>query len=312
MTGVIIVLVIVLTAAAAEQIENRPARSKPFLGPQQVNELPASPVDRRIRYGDDAEQFGDLRLPPAAPQRVPVAVVIHGGCWKAKHGSLTADLTNTGPLASALTALGIATWNIEYRRVDNGGGWPGTFDDVANAVEHVRVLAQSHPLDLNRVVIVGHSAGGHLGTWAAARQRLPAQSRFFPTDPLRIRGVVNLAGPADLESLFPTQSQVCGDPVITRLVGGSPDEVPDRYRAASPARLLPIGVRQVLVTGAHDPLIPPALGQSYQEAARAHGDDVTAIVVPDAAHFEVIAPGSTAWPAVRDAVLSLLGIAADR
>jgi acetyl esterase/lipase len=313
MREVIIVLAILLTSTAAEQIETQPAQTVRFLGPQQINELPASRVDHRVRYGDDPEQFGDLRLPPEASGRLPVAVVIHGGCWKAKHGSLIADLNNTGPIASALTTLGIATWNIEYRRVDSaGGGWPGTFEDVANGVEHLRTLAQSYPLDLNRVVIVGHSAGGHLGTWVAARHRLPEHSRFFPTDPLRVRGVVNLAGPADLESFVPIQSQVCGDPVITRLVGGSPNEVPDRYRAASPSRLLPIGVRQIVITGAHDRLVPPALGGTYEETARAHGDDVTALVVPDAAHFEVIAPGSKAWPVVRDAALSILGLPAER
>jgi acetyl esterase/lipase len=306
---VIIVLAILLTSAAAEQKQSQPTQTAQFLGPQQVNELPASPVDHRIRYGDDPEQFGDLRLPAAASGRLPVAVVIHGGCWKAKHGSLIADLNNTGPIASALTELGIATWNIEYRRVDSaGGGWPGTFEDVANGVEHLRALAQSYLLDLNRVVIVGHSAGGHLGTWVAARHRLPEHNRFFSTDPLRVRGVVNLAGPADLESFVPIQSQVCGDPVITRLVGGSPIEVPDRYRAASPSRLLPIGVRQVVITGEHDRIVPAALGRTYEETARAYGDDVTALVVPDAAHFEVIAPGSTAWPVVRDAVLSILRI----
>ena len=295
---------ILLASAGAE---TQPAGAAQFLGPQAVNDLPSSPVDRRIRYGEEPEQFGDLRLPPAASGRVPVAVVIHGGCWKAHHGSIVADLGNTAPLASALTALGIATWNIEYRRIDNGGGWPGTFDDVANGVEYLRVLAQSYPLDLSRVVIVGHSAGGHLGTWVAARRRLPGDSRFFSADALRVRGVVNLAGPADLEKFFETQVGACGDPVITRLMGGSPHEVPDRYRSASPSHLLPIGVRQIVVTGAHDPIVPPTFGQTYQEAARAHGDDVTALVVPDAAHFEVIAPGSKAWPVVRDAVLSILG-----
>jgi acetyl esterase/lipase len=302
--GIIAVLAVLLTSAGAEPAETRPTGAGQFLGPQEVNELPTSPVDHRIRYGDDPEQFGDLRLPHSGSDRVPVAVVIHGGCWKAKHGSLVADLSNSAPLASALTALGIATWNIEYRRVDNGGGWPGTFEDVANGVDHLRVLAQSYPLDLDRVVIVGHSAGGHLGTWAAARRRLPERSRFFSADALRIRGVVNLAGPADLEKFFPTQVEACGDSVITRLMGGSPNEVPDRYREASPSHLLPIGVRQIIITGAHDRLVPPALGRTYQEAAMAYGDDVTALVVPDAAHFEVIAPGSNAWSIVRAAVLS--------
>lgn len=228
-----------------------------FFGPQQVNRLPSSPADHRIHYGSDPLQFGELRLPHSSG-RHPVAVVIHGGCWKSRHGDLIADLQNTAPLSSALTSLGIATWNIEYRQTDNpGGGWTGTFEDVANAIDYLRVLAKAYPLDLNRVVVVGHSAGGHLGTWAAARHRLSKASPLFSKEPLRVVGVVNLAGLTDLESILPIQSQLCGAPVITNLIGGSPSEVPERYRQASPSNLLPIRVKQVLITGAQDTVVPP-------------------------------------------------------
>ena len=177
-----------------------------FLGPQQVNKLPSSAADHRIHYGSDPLQFGEMRLPQSSG-RHPVAVVIHGGCWKSKHGDLIADLRNTAPLSSALTSRAIATWNIEYRQTDNpGGGWTGTFEDVANAIDYLRVLAKAYPLDLNRVVVVGHSAGGHLGTWAAARHRLSKASPLFSKEPLRVAGVVNLAGPTDLESIQPIQS----------------------------------------------------------------------------------------------------------
>lgn len=277
-----------------------------FLGPQQVNELPSSPADHRIHYGSDPRQFGDLRI-PRSPGPHPVAVVIHGGCWKSRHGDLVADLQNTAPLSSALTSLGIATWNIEYRQTDNaGGGWTGTFEDVANVIDHLRVLAATHPLDLDRVVVVGHSAGGHLGTWAAARNRLPEESPLYYKDPLGVSGVINLAGPLDLEGLFPIQDQMCGAPVITKLVGGSPSQVPERYRQTSPSKLLPTAVKQVLITGAEDKLVPPRLGQVYAAAAKNAGDDVTFLAVADAAHFEVIVPGSIAWPKVEEAVLSML------
>ena len=206
-----------------------------FLGPLQVNALPASPAER-IAYGHDSQQFGELRL-PQSPGPHPVAVVIHGGCWKARHGDLIADLANTAPLASALADTGLATWNIEYRRTDSpGGGWPGTFQDVADAVDHLRVLARTNPLDVRRVVIVGHSAGGHLGTWAAARHRLPPQSDLHARNPLRVAGVVNLAGPADLEAFLPQVETSCGEPVFRKLLGGLPAEVPERYRHGSPAR----------------------------------------------------------------------------
>ena len=277
-----------------------------FLGPQQVNKLPSSPADHRIHYGSDPLQFGELRLPQSSG-RHPVAIVIHGGCWKSKHGDLIADLQNTAPLSSALTSLGIATWNIEYRQTDNpGGGWTGTFEDVANAIDYLRVLAKAYSLDLNRVVVVGHSAGGHLGTWAAARYRLPKASPLFSKEPLRVVGIVNLAGPTDLESILPIQSQLCGAPVITNLIGGSPSEVPERYREASPSNLLPIRVKQVLITGAQDKLIPARWGQKYEEEAKKVGDDVSFIAVENASHFEVIAPGSVARPKVEAAVRSML------
>jgi len=277
-----------------------------FLGPQQINALPSSPADHRIQYGSGPFQFGDLRLPTTS-QRRPVAVVIHGGCWKSKHGDLTADLENTSPLSSALTSLGIATWNIEYRQIDNpGGGWPGTFDDVANAVDYLRVLAKSYPLDLTRVVVIGHSAGGHLATWAAARHRLSRESPLFSTSPLRVTGVVNLAGPGNLASFLPIEGLVCGDAVITKLMGGSPSEMPDRYRDGSPSNLLPMGVRQVLIVGAQDNTVPPAMVKEYGQDARNKGDDVEITVVENAAHFELIAPGSIAWPKVEEAMLVML------
>jgi acetyl esterase/lipase len=277
-----------------------------FLRPQQVNALPSSPADHRIQYGSGPFQFGDLRLPKAS-HRHPVAVVIHGGCWKSKHGDLTADLENTSPLSSALTSLGIATWNIEYRQIDNpGGGWPGTFDDVAKAVDYLRVLAKSYPLDLTRVVVIGHSAGGHLGIWAAARQRLSQESPLFSTKPLRVTGVVNLAGPGDLENFLPLESLVCGDAVITNLMGGSPSDVPDRYRDGSPSNLLPIGVKQLLIVGAQDKTVPPEIVEKYREDARNKGDDVALTVVENTSHFELIAPGSIAWPTVEEAALLIL------
>jgi len=277
-----------------------------FLGPQQVNALPSSTAEHRIHYDSGPFQFGDLRL-PTTKERHPVAIVIHGGCWKAQHGSLVADLENTGPLSSALTSLGIATWNIEYRRIDNpGGGWPGTFQDVAHAVDYLRELAKSFPLDLNRVVVVGHSAGGHLATWAAARHRLPEDSPLFSTKPLRVTGVVNLAGPGNLESFLALQNLVCGDPVISSLMGGVPADVPDRYRDASPSNLLPVGVKQFLIVGAQDKTVPPHFMKEYEKEATRMGDDVDLTVVENAAHFEVIAPGSVAWAPVEAAVRSIL------
>ena len=143
-----------------------------YLSHQDIASLPTISADARVAYGPDSLQFGELRLPSGHGPN-PVAVVIHGGCWLSM-----ADLHVMDRFSEALTDAGVATWNIEYRPVDNpGGGWPGTFTDVGLAVDHVRDLAREYSLDLTRVMVVGHSAGGHLALWAAARHRLPEDSR---------------------------------------------------------------------------------------------------------------------------------------
>ena len=139
------------------------------------------------------------------------------------------------PLAAALNTAGIATWNIEYRRLGHpGGGWPGTFQDVAHAADMVRTLAKNHPLDLTRVVTIGHSAGGHFATWVAARHRLAPTSPVYVADPIKLKGVVSLDGPADLKKTIAIQQPICGKPVITDLIGGSPAEQPGRFHDGSP------------------------------------------------------------------------------
>lgn len=271
-----------------------------FLSQGDIAKLPAAPADRRIQYGKDPMQFGDLRL-PKGKGRHPVAIVIHGGCWL----SAFADLQLTAPLSDALTRAGIATWNIEFRPVDKpGGGWTGTLIDVANAVDYVRELAKKYPLDLERVVVIGNSAGGHLALWSAGRHRLPKESPLFIKNPLPVRGAINLGGISDLKSYL-KESAVCGKPIL-KLVGGSPDEVPERYKETSPIEMLPLGVKQVLITGAEDKIVLPKNSQDYVAAAQKSGDDARLIVLEKAAHFEVIAPGSSAWTTVENAVLSVL------
>jgi acetyl esterase/lipase len=160
---------------------------------EEISNLPAPPADRRISYGSDPLNFGDLRL-PRGPGPHPEAVVVHGGCWRSEN-----DLRHASHLSAALTRAGVATWTIEYRRVgDEGGGWPGTFQDVARGADYVRALARRFPLDLSRVILVGHSAGGQLALWLAARRNLPRRSPLFSADPIRVRGVVSLAGVTDL------------------------------------------------------------------------------------------------------------------
>jgi acetyl esterase/lipase len=264
--------------------------------------VPYGTCDERVPYGPDPSQFADLRLPPGSGPH-PVAVVIHGGCYLAEY-----DLSTTQALADALRGEGVATWHVEYRRLAmRGGGWPGTFRDIASAVDRLRGVAPAHRLDLDRVVTVGHSAGGHLALWAAARHRVPRGSEIFDAEPSAVRGAVVLAGIVDLRAFVPLEHASCGGPVVTRLFGEDP-AARDRYLAASPAEMLPIGASHVLITGRRDAIVPASYVSAYAAAARVAGDHVEEIIVEDAGHYEVIVPGSVAWPAVRDAVKRLCSV----
>jgi acetyl esterase/lipase len=270
--------------------------------PGELENLPSQPPDRRIAYGNDTSHFGELRV-PSGPGPHPVAVLIHGGCFKAAYATRR-DLEAMG---DALKTAGIATWNIEYRRLGQpGGGWPGTYLDVANAVDYLRVLATHYPLDLSRVVLVGHSAGGHLAAWAAARTRVPAGSAIHTIDPFRVRGVVDLAGPLDLTANIPEYEAECHDSVITQLLGGPPTMVPDRYADASPQHLLPVGVPQMVLLAQYDKLIPQSAGEAYVKAALQAGDSVRLMVIPNIGHFELANPRATSWSHVEAAIRSLL------
>lgn len=272
------------------------------LRPRDVDALPSKAATARIAYGADSLQFGDLRLPDG---RGPFAVVvmIHGGCWV--HD--LASLQNSAAISDALRDAGVATWNVEYRRYDNpGGGWPGTMRDIGDAVDALRGLAKRYPLDLQRVVVAGHSAGGHLALWVAARHRLTATSPLFAHNPLPVRAAVSLGGPGDLRDFMTYGQRACGDGVIDKLLGGTWEAVPERWRQASPAELLPIGVRQRLIVGDGDNIMPERARNAYVELARSKGDSIDLIVIPDAGHHDVMAPVAKGWPQVRDGILSLI------
>lgn len=259
---------------------------------------PAPPADHKIAYGSDPLQFGELRLPKGAGPH-PVVVFIHGGCWLSQY-----NLKYTGHPGAALAEAGVATWSIEYRRVgDAGGGWPGTFEDVASGVDYAQTLAKTYPLDLNRVVVAGHSAGGHLALWIAARKNLPKDHPLYPKKPVPLRGVVSIAGVADLRKTV----AACGD-AIEKLMGGKAEDQAARYSQASPVELLPLGVKQIVVHGEFDKTVPLSMATEYAEAAKKKGDDVKLVVIEKAAHFEVVDPKSFAWARVRDEMLALLRV----
>jgi acetyl esterase/lipase len=227
---------------------------------------PPPQADARIKYGAGPSRFGDLRLPVGAVPH-PVVVVIHGGFWRAKY-----SLDHIRHLAAALTREGVATWTIEYRRVgEPGGGWPGTFLDVAAAADHVRALARDFPLDPGRVIALGHSAGGHLALWLAARHRIPSTSVLHHEQTIQLVGAISLAGAADLRAVSALH---LSNDAVHGLMGGAPDVVPERYAAGSPAELLPCGVRQVLIHGEVDADVPARLSLEYGRLASESGDVV--------------------------------------
>lgn len=267
-------------------------------------------ADVRLLYGDLPLQFGDLWLPnfgkSQAGRRYPLVVFVHGGWWRSEYG-----LGYAGFLCEAMRASGVALWSLEYRRVgDVGGGWPGTMQDVALGMDHVVKLADAYPLDTTRVIAAGHSAGGQLAFWLAARHHIPQTSVLASTQPnLGLKGVVALAGAVDLRltlELGGFFSFTSGAPAVKALMGGTPKDVPERYAAADPGELLPLGVPQILVQGTEDDQISPTLPTRWADAARRQGDPVKVHIVPGAGHFDVVDPESKAWPASRDAMLKQL------
>ena len=260
--------------------------------------LPPPPAETRIQYGDGQYQFADLRLPDA-DEPYPLAITIHGGYWRSRY-----DLAYLGHACAALRRHGIATWNIEYRRVGNpGGGWPGTFNDVALAADYVRELVTEYPIDRTRVVIIGHSAGGHLACWLAGRRNLPPASELYRELPLEPRGVVSLAGVLDLRRAWDLRLSANATEELLRV---PPADDPGRYDAASPIELLPAGIPQTLIHGTDDENVPIELSRRYAGAARERGDSVRLIELPETGHFEIVDPRAPQWRVVEEAVLALL------
>jgi acetyl esterase/lipase len=177
---------------------------------------------------------------------------------------------------------------------------------VGRAVDFLRTLADSNNLDLARVVVVGHSAGGNLAMWTAARARVPAGSDVHMAEPLAVRGVVDLAGPVDLTANIEGYQGLCRDSVITGLMGGIPAKVPEHYAQASAIKLLPLGVPQVFVIGDHEDFVPRPLAEAYVRAATNAGDSVRLMVLPNAGHFEIASPRAATWPRVEAAIRALL------
>jgi acetyl esterase/lipase len=281
----------VLVVPATAQM--KPAELPRLMAPRSVMSLPAAVPSETIAYGEAPSQKVELFLPkpdPAAPDALrPVVVLIHGGCWQAK----VAGMELVRPAAGAFLEKGYAVWSVTYRRIDEeGGGYPGTFQDVGTAIDALRDQAEKHRLDLERVVFWGHSAGGHLALWAAARHKLPASSPLHSANSLRPRGVLSVGGFGSLKAKEKQIRLVCGDDTVPSLAPGETDA---RFSDTSPDMLAPTGVPTVMLHGVFDHVAYPAFGLEFAQDSRKAGDRTEVQLAPVAGHYEPIAPGTPAF-----------------
>ena len=243
-------------------------------------------ADFRLLYGSDENQFGDLRLPKSKGLH-PVVMMIHGGYWRARY-----DLIHAGHLCAALAKAGLATWNLEYRRVGNyGGGWPGTFEDITSGFLFLKQIAGKYHLNEKKVMVMGHSAGGELALCLGAHQR-------------SVRGALSLAGVVDLHRAW--ELHLSNDAVV-EFLGGPPEKVPEHYHEASPAEVTMPHLVQRLIHGVKDDIVPIEMSRHYRDAKKKRGENVELIELANADHFDVIDPQAKAWPIVEKTILKILG-----
>jgi acetyl esterase/lipase len=255
---------------------------------EDILKLPPPPADARLSYGTDPNQFGEIRVPKTKGP-FPLVMNIHGGFWRAKY-----DLAHAGHLCAALTAKGLVTWNVEYRRVGNpGGGWPGTFEDIRNAYRFVPQLVKRYNLDPAKVLVMGHSAGGQLALCLAGHEA-------------SLKRVISLAGVVDLRQAW---SLHLSNDAVADFLGGKPDEVREHYHEADPRQIsVPRATTQWLIHGAGDDVVPSYFSRDYAEEKKKRGEDVHYLEISIAGHFDLIDPRSKAWTRVEHTVMHELGL----
>ncbi|MFF3690107.1 alpha/beta hydrolase family protein [Streptomyces sp. NPDC002187] len=269
---------------------------------------PAVAPDVSVAYGEHPDHVVDFYAPRGGEDGAPLVVVLHGGAWRAPY-----DRQHVTPFADYLARRGLAVASVEYRRgreIPQQGGagpvagrWPDTFDDVAAAMDALPDLAREAlpQADPRRIVVTGHSAGGHLALWAAARHVLPAGSRWRLPAPPALRGVVALAPIADFARAV--ELDVCGG-AVSQLLGGE-DEFEARSAHADPAALLPTGIATVIVQGREDIVVPAAVAEAFVDAAAKAGETVGLTLLEEVGHFPLIDPAADACAVVAEEIAQL-------
>ncbi|QQN73207.1 S9 family peptidase [Croceicoccus sp. YJ47] len=262
--------------------------------------------DGRIAYGRDGLQHVDVWLPRARARNAaghPVVVMVHGGCWQT-------DVARAGIMnyiADDLRRRGIAVWNLEYRGVDRpGGGYPGTFRDVGRGSDMLRERGAALGIDTAARLVFGHSAGGHLALWLAARHVIAPRSPLFHPDPLRFGSAICAGGLPDLRAARVAPGNTCGTEAVDALLGADVRDAADLFADCSPADMMPFATHQTLINTGEDHIAPPSFAAAYAAKADAADAEVTCVTVPDEGHVELIAPGTAAWAAACGAIFDAL------
>ena len=262
--------------------------------PEMLDAVPSDPPTLTVAYGTaSARQYGELRMPQGKGP-FPLAVIWHGGCWAGMGGT-----ANVGALASFLAANGVATWTPSYRELGSDGGWPNTFADWAQGLGYVNTLAESYPLDLTRITVMGHSAGVTPVMWLATGNKGDAVISGELPD---VRAAVAIDGPLRIADFVGVDAMVCGQPVIATMMGGTPAEVPARYAMLDPLANKPLVERLLVIDGALPDPDPAMI-----EALRAQGIKTEVIRVAQDQHFNMLVPGTRDFAAIGPALLAIAG-----
>lgn len=275
----------------------------------------------RIPYGPDPLQYGELSLPEGQGP-FPVVTFLHAGCWRSSDGMINAYRA----MAKVMTEHGIAAWNMQYRgATSEGGGWPGTWLDIANGFDMLASIAADYPIDLERAVVVGHSSGGHFGAWLAMRDKLPPDSEIHVTPRLNPMALVMAdayINPLIIDSIGETGEIYCGEPLLEKLVGGPVEENIENFLQISPLEWLPWGIPQEYIVSSYRyPVsLPRVLAQGktswrtlpdYPALAVLAGDEINVRVISNEEHGDFVREGSRGYHATISAVLRLLGKATE-